>query len=74
MIYILIPNNIETFFEIRVFDTFSAVEQLAKQEARSRANPDWCRIFAYAIGVDEYTPCWLFTITPTCDLKRVPIR
>ena len=73
MIYILIPNEIDSFFEIRVFDTFAVVEQIAKQEARVRADPNWCRIFAYEIGLDEYVPCWIFTVTPTYDLARVPI-
>lgn len=77
MIYILIPNEIDSFFEIRVFSSYSSVEQAAKDEGRERRSkgfdPDWCRIFAYAIGVDEYIPTWLFTLTPLLDMKRVPI-
>lgn len=74
MIYVLIPNAIESFFEIRVFDSFATAEQIAKQGAQGRANPDWCRIFAYSLGLDEYVPCWIFTVTENLDLKRVPIR
>jgi hypothetical protein len=74
MIYILIPNEIDDFFQIRVFDSFSVVEQIAKQEAQKRVHPNWCRIFAYALGLDEYAPCWVFTVTSTFDMKREPIR
>jgi hypothetical protein len=74
MIYILIPNEIDTFFQIRVFDSFAVAEQIMKQEALRRPNPDWCRVFAYEIGLDEYVPCWIFTVTKTMDIKREPIR
>ncbi len=74
MIYILIPNEITTFFQIRVFDSFANAEQIMKQEALRHPNPDWCRVFAYEIGLDEYMPCWIFTVTRNYDIKREPIR
>lgn len=74
MIYILIPNEIDTFSQIRVFGSFSAMEQYAKQEAQKHPNPNWCRVFAYTLGTDEYVACWLFTVTPAFDLKREAIQ
>jgi hypothetical protein len=74
MIYILIPNEITDFFQIRVFDSFSNVEQIMKQEAQRRPHPDWCRVFAYEVGLDEYIPCWIFTVTKNYDVAREPIR
>lgn len=78
MIYVLIPNEIGTFLDIRVFENYSAVEQVMKDQARVYQgwgkDPDWCRVFAYSIGVDEYVPAWIFTVTPSLSIKRVPIR
>lgn len=74
MIYVLIPNEIASFFQIRVFDSFAVAEQIMKQEALRYPNPDWCRVFAYEIGLDEYIPCWIFTVTNNYDIKREPIR
>ncbi len=74
MIYILIPNELDSFFQIRVFDSFAMVESIMKEGAVGRADPDWCRVFAYVIGLDEYMPCWKFTVTRTHDIKREAIR
>lgn len=78
MIYILIPNELGTFLEVRVFENYSAVEQVMKAQAQAHLgvgkNPDWCRVFAYSIGVDEYIPTWIFTVTRSLSIHRVPIR
>lgn len=78
MIYILIPSEIGTFLDIRVFENYSAVEQVMKSQAQVYQgwgkDPNWCRVFAYSIDVDEYVPCWLFTVTPSLSIKREPIR
>lgn len=78
MIYILIPNEIGTVHEIRVFENYSAVEQVMKTQAQVYQgwgkDPNWCRVFAYSIDVDEYVPAWIFTVTQGLSIKRVPIR
>lgn len=72
MIYVLIPNSIETFSEIRVFENFGGAEHAMKEGARTAPDPNWCRVFAYTLTGDEYSPCWIFTVTPSMSIKREP--
>lgn len=74
MLYVLIPHAAETWESFRMFNSYSAVEQIALHVARERAakgyDPDWCSIIGYNSGIDEYHPVFLYTIVDTTRLHR----
>ncbi len=65
MLYILVPTGGAEWHDMRLFTTFSAVEQVVAkeiQERRSEGLPDrWCFVIAYD-GTDELRPVWGYTI------------
>lgn len=65
MIYLLVPTGNAEWDDMRLFTSFSAVEQVALQEAQIRKQQRildaWCFVIAYD-GVDELYPLWGYHI------------
>jgi len=61
MIYLLIPTGTPGWDDMRIFTTFSSMEQVVMTEVASRQarglSDRWCFIIAYD-GVDELSPVW----------------
>jgi hypothetical protein len=61
MLYLLVPTGNPEWDDMRMFTSFSAVEQVALQEAKirnqQRIMDAWCFVIAYD-GVDELRPMW----------------
>jgi hypothetical protein len=65
MIYLLVPTGNSDWDDMRIFTTFSAVEQVVMdgiEERRKRGERDrWCFVIAYD-GTDELLPLWGYMI------------
>ncbi len=65
MIYLLVPTGSPEWDDMRMFTSFSAVEQVVYQgiEERKarRENERWCFVIAYD-GTDEVFPVWGYMI------------
>jgi len=65
MIYLLVPTGHPEWDDMRVFTSFSAVEQVVAKgiaERRARGQSDrWCFVIAYE-GTDEVHPVWGYMI------------
>lgn len=75
MIYMLVPIWAE-FHDIRLFTTYSAMEDVVLKFARSRKERnvpvEWCIVLAFD-GGDELDPVWNYHINSvTLRLDRVP--
>lgn len=61
MLYVLVPTGNPEWTDMRFFTSFSAVEQVVTQEAKSRKQhrimDAWCFVVA-CDGVDELRPVW----------------
>jgi len=61
MLYLLVPTGTPEWSDMRVFTSFSAVEQIVEREAlrrnQQRITDAWCYVIAYE-GVDELHPVW----------------
>ena len=61
MLYLLVPIGNSEWQDMRLFTTFSAVEQVVEREVKVRKNnrlPEvWCSVIAYD-GTDELRPVW----------------
>jgi hypothetical protein len=72
MIYVLFPHGGERD-DVRIFTSFSHVEQEALRMARLRkewgVETDWCAIYAYE-GVDELKPYWGYFVDSSLVLRR----
>lgn len=66
MIYLLVPHDVHGM--IRMFHSFSSVEQCALTSPA-----DWCVVYGYELGIDEYTPMWIWQIGPGGRLNRLPL-
>ena len=73
MIYMLVPHVARSRLDVRMFDSFSSVEQLALRVARALESegkcPDWCEIIAYD-GMDEMYPAFIYTLLGSFRLHR----
>lgn len=62
-LYVIVPHRWNTWDDVTMFTTFSAVEQVALAFANRRIasgeDPDWCQIVAYD-GQDELYPVFLY--------------
>ncbi len=65
MLYLLVPVGSTEWRDMRLFTTFSAVEQVVNkgiEEMREAGVPErWCFVVAYD-GTDELRPVWGYTI------------
>lgn len=65
MIYLLVPTEHSTWQDMRLFTTFSSLEQMVTsgiRQCRSQGLPDqWCYVIAYE-GTDELSPVWGYII------------
>jgi hypothetical protein len=65
MIYLLVPTGNSEWEDMRIFTTFSAVEQVVNkgiEERVARGERDrWCFVIAYD-GTDELHPLWGYMI------------
>lgn len=65
MIYLLVPVDTPVWTKMRLFSSFSSLEQVVAtelNERRSRGESDqWCFVIAYE-GTDELSPLWGYTI------------
>jgi hypothetical protein len=65
MLYLLVPTGNPEWEDMRMFTSFSAVEQVALREAKTRNQQRimdaWCFVIAYD-GVDELRPVWGYHI------------
>lgn len=65
MIYLLIPRGDSDWKDMRMFTSFSSVEQVVDAGIKDRAarNVDtrWCFVVAYE-GTDELSPVWGYMI------------
>ena len=61
MLYLLVPTGNPEWEDMRMFTSFSTVEQVAVTEAKRRKQERildaWCFVIAYD-GVDELVPMW----------------
>ena len=61
MLYLLVPTGNPEWMDMRMFTSFSAVEQVviteAKRRKQQRIVDAWCFVIAYD-GVDELVPMW----------------
>lgn len=61
MLYLLVPTGNPEWEDMRLFTSFSAVEQVAVTEATRRKQQRildaWCFVVAYE-GTDELRPVW----------------
>lgn len=76
MIYIVIPyENPEA---MRVFGNFGMMEQMVLRQGHLRLqwhlDPDWCTVYGYESGSDEFTPIWLWHVSSDGDLVREPFN
>lgn len=72
MIYVLVPH--ENVDAIRVFGTFGIVEQTLLRQGNMRLqwhlDPDWCTVYGYESGTDEFTPVWVWHVSQNGTLVR----
>ena len=65
MLYLLVPTGNSEWQDMRIFTTFSSLEQAVEREVRARQNQklneNWCFVVAYE-GTDELTPVWGYYI------------
>jgi hypothetical protein len=65
MIYLLVPTGNPEWDDMRLFTTFSAIEQVVakgiEERRERRENERWCFVIAYD-GEDELRPLWGYTI------------
>lgn len=65
MIYLLVPTGNPEWEDMRIFTSFSAVEQVVLREAKARRQQRildaWCFVIAYD-GTDELYPVWGYHI------------
>jgi len=65
MLYLLVPIGNSEWQDMRIFTSFSAVEQVVDREVKNRRTnklPDaWCSVIAYD-GTDELSPVWGYYI------------
>jgi hypothetical protein len=61
MLYLLVPTGNPEWEDMRMFTSFSAVEQVAVEESKrrkqERIKDAWCFVIAYD-GTDELRPMW----------------
>lgn len=65
MLYLLVPTGDAEWKDMRLFTTFSAVEQVVSRGMdecrRANLSERWCFVIAYE-GTDELRPVWGYTI------------
>jgi hypothetical protein len=65
MIYLLVPTGNPEWDDMRLFTSFSAVEQVVAkgidERRAARQHERWCFVIAYE-GTDEVRPVWGYTI------------
>jgi hypothetical protein len=65
MIYLLVPTGNPEWEDMRIFTTFSAVEQVVakgiEERIARREHERWCFVIAYD-GEDELRPLWGYMI------------
>jgi hypothetical protein len=65
MLYLLVPTGNVEWPDMRMFTSFSAVEQVVERQIKVRREqklPEaWCSVIAYD-GTDELTPVWGYYI------------
>lgn len=65
MLYLLVPTGSPEWDDMRIFTTFSAVEQVVDkgiaERRKQRQNERWCFVIAYD-GTDELVPVWGYMI------------
>lgn len=73
MIFLLIPTGSPDWEDLRMFTTYSSVEQVMKrgieQRRAKKKHIEWCFVIAYT-GDDEIYPTFEFHITETGDIIR----
>lgn len=73
MIYLLVPTGGAEWTDLRMFTSYTCVEQIVKQGIQQRyiqrRHIDWCFVIAYE-GTDELRPVFEFHITSTGDIVR----
>lgn len=73
MIYLLVPTGGADWKDLRMFTSYTCVEQIVKQGIQQRhiqhRHLDWCFVIAYE-GTDELRSVFEFHITPNGDIVR----
>lgn len=73
MVYLLVPTGGAEWEDMRIFTTFSSVEQVMRKginERRLRNRYlEWCFVIQYE-GVDELKPVFEYHITNNGDIIR----
>lgn len=73
MIFLLVPTGNAEWSDMRMFTSYSSVEQVMKQGIQQCRNKkrfvQWCFVVAYE-GGDEVYPVFEFHITETGDIIR----
>jgi hypothetical protein len=67
MIYLLSPRDGSC--ALRIFSNYGLMEQVA----RSRGG-DWCIVYGYELGIDEYNLVWIWHQGPGGYLIRSPVK
>ena len=67
MIYLLLPHN--TDGAIRMFGNYGLMEQVVRSQAK-----DWCVVYGYEMGIDEYEVVWVWRLGPNGILIRSPVK
>ena len=73
MIFMLVPFGNAEWEDIRLFTTYSSMEQVmvktAKKRVEQNMEPQWCFGVAYD-GNDELQVVWNYHITHDCRIDR----
>jgi hypothetical protein len=73
MIFMLVPTESAEWEDMRLFTTYSSVEQVMKRGIEHRRiknkHLEWCFVVQYD-GTDELSPVFTYHITDTGDVIR----
>lgn len=73
MLYVVVPRAATTYEGLRLFSTYSSMEQAvfeaAREFERAGFTSDWCIVIGYD-GTDEQYPIFIYTLVGTTHLVR----
>lgn len=73
MIYLVMDRRLPDIGNLRIFTSYSAMEQHVVRIAQERSRPDWCQIFAYEQDLDELKLVYRYLMDIGYTLIRLPL-
>lgn len=81
MLYLLVPTGNSEWQDMRLFTSFSAMEQVVDKEIerrrREKLHEQWCFVVAYD-GTDELHPIWGYYVMDgylqRCAITQSPLK